>query len=174
MNSEDLDKKDKNFIEIGRILGPTGIKGDLKLFIENDFCDYIVKNFNSIAFFSCAKTSYRFILKNVSGNIIKVSSADITDRNQAEKLGKFPLYCHRDELPPLELDEYYYSQIVGLKVLDLNHQDIGKIISINNYGAGDVVEINLKDNQLIILPFTKEIFLQVTTDFVIVNIPSLV
>ena len=83
---------------------------------------------------------------------------DVRDRNSAEALVGTELYVERDILPPAEEDEFYYADLVGLNVVLETGEVFGRVKSVQEYGAGDVLEIIGTDGQTNLLPFTRKIF----------------
>jgi len=67
--------------------------------------------------------------------------AEVGDRNTAEALRGSLLTVSRDELPALEEGEYYYADLIGLDAVSEDGTALGKVIAVENYGAGDVIEI---------------------------------
>lgn len=67
--------------------------------------------------------------------------AEVTDRNSAEALRGTALTVPREELPPLEEGEFYHADLLGLAAVSETGESLGKIVAIDNYGAGDVIEI---------------------------------
>lgn len=65
----------------------------------------------------------------------------ITDRNQAELLRGVELFIDRDQLPPAEDGELYLEDLVGCDTIDAEGHKIGEIISVDNFGASDLIEI---------------------------------
>lgn len=87
----------------------------------------------------------------------------IQDRNQAEELKGIELYIAREQLPPTEEEEYYYQDLIGLKVQSQTGNLLGIVISVYNFGGGDLVEINLSNTrEVVVVPFTKEAVPQVS------------
>ena len=88
------------------------------------------------------------------GVIARVAGVD--DRTAADKLKGLKLYVERAKLPKANEDEFYHADLIGLRVDDLNGAEIGAIISVPNYGAGDLLEVRLKDSkQTELIPLTK-------------------
>jgi 16S rRNA processing protein RimM len=79
----------------------------------------------------------------------------VADRTQAEALLGTKLYVERDQLPDLMEDEFYHSDLIGMKVYDLKGQDLGHLKAISNFGAGDFLEIVDADYHLYTVPFTR-------------------
>ena len=73
-----------------------------------------------------------------------------------------------------EENEYYFSDLIGLEVVDLEDNVIGKVKSVDNFGAGDVMEIVIKGERSVVLPFSIEAIPIVDTlnGRVTVNLPD--
>lgn len=84
-----------------------------------------------------------------------VTIEGVGDRNQAEVLRGTRLYIERSQLPDLQEEEFYHSDLVGLKVYDLEGQDVGCVRAIGNFGAGDFLEIIDANYHLYTIPFTR-------------------
>ena len=67
--------------------------------------------------------------------------AEIGDRGAAEALRGTALTVPRSALPPLAEGEYYHADIIGLPCLSSEGEALGEIIAIENFGAGDIVEV---------------------------------
>jgi 16S rRNA processing protein RimM len=67
--------------------------------------------------------------------------AEIADRNAAEALRGTELTVPRSSLPPLQEGEYYHADLIGLPCISTTGEALGKIVLIENFGAGDVIEI---------------------------------
>jgi 16S rRNA processing protein RimM len=80
----------------------------------------------------------------------------VTDRNKAESLRGVELYLSKDRLPEPGEDEFYYSDLIGLKVVGSEGQEIGVVFAVQDFGAGDVLEIKAVDGKQLSIPFTKE------------------
>jgi len=88
----------------------------------------------------------------------------VTDRDAAQALKGTKLYVPRTALPKPEEDEYYHDNLVGLDVHSLEGGMLGAIETVHNYGAGDILDIRApegKDGSKIMLPFTREVVLEV-------------
>jgi len=59
----------------------------------------------------------------------------------------------RSALPPLEEGEYYYADLIGLPAVDREGNAIGQVIEVENYGAGDLLEIEREDGTRSLIPF---------------------
>ena len=110
----------------------------------------------------------KLIRQNTNGNLIcKVNS--IVNRNDAEKLAGTKLFCLRSTLPNLALNEFYVEDLKGLKVVDNELRTIGKVRDICNFGAGDLIEVELEAGKPELFPFTKEFFPEITSEYIVLK-----
>lgn len=86
-----------------------------------------------------------------------VCFAGVQDRNAAEALRGQALFVDRAALPkPDDEDEFYYSDLEGLEIVDEREDVIGKVIAVHDFGAGDVLEARLRSGELVMIPFTRD------------------
>jgi 16S rRNA processing protein RimM len=81
----------------------------------------------------------------------------IDDRDAAERLTNIKLFVPRERLPAPENDEFYHADLVGLRVEDRNGGDIGAVIAVHNFGAGDLLEVQPPEGGAMLLPFTETV-----------------
>ena len=67
--------------------------------------------------------------------------AEIPDRTAAEKLRGTELAVPRSALPPLGEGEYYHADLIGLPCISSEGEALGEIVAVENFGAGDIVEV---------------------------------
>jgi 16S rRNA processing protein RimM len=90
-----------------------------------------------------------------SGSVIIIHFEGIADRNAAEALNGTDLFVPRDRLPVPEKEEYYHADLIGLAAMTLDGAEIGTVIGVPNYGAGDLIEIARKKGNPLLIPFTR-------------------
>lgn len=96
------------------------------------------------------------LVRSVSTDSVIVALEGVSDRNQAEGLRGTKLYIERSQLPGVDEEEFYHSDLIGLTVKDLGEKDIGQVQAIGNFGAGDFLEIKSADHHLYTIPFTRD------------------
>jgi 16S rRNA processing protein RimM len=79
----------------------------------------------------------------------------VTDRDQAEALRGLRLYAPRAVLPATEEDEFYHADLVGLAARLDDGTELGTVIAVHDFGAGDVIEIAPSAGQPVLVPFTR-------------------
>jgi 16S rRNA processing protein RimM len=93
------------------------------------------------------------------GVIVKVEGVE--DRTQAEALKGTELFIERSKLPQTDEDEFYYADLIGLTAEDRNGKRIGTVAWLDNYGAGDIIEITRDDGRNEMWPFSKQVVVMV-------------
>jgi 16S rRNA processing protein RimM len=79
--------------------------------------------------------------------------AEIADRGAAEALRGTLLTVARAALPPLGDGEYYHADLIGLAAVDAAGTPLGRVVAVENYGAGDLLEIERPDGRRALIPF---------------------
>lgn len=80
----------------------------------------------------------------------------MTDRNAAEALRGTELTVPRSALPPLEPGEYYHADLLGLPVVSLEGEALGQVVAIDDFGAGDVIEVERPDKKRFMVPMNAD------------------
>lgn len=87
--------------------------------------------------------SYELIVVRVSKKGVIARIKGIADRTAAEALRGTELYIARDKLPAPEDDELYHADLIGLDAVSPEGDTIGAVVALQNFGAGDLLEIRL-------------------------------
>jgi 16S rRNA processing protein RimM len=97
-------------------------------------------------------------LRPLKDDMLVARLAGVSTREAAETLKNVELFARRDQLPPPSEDEFYYDDLVGLEAVDAAGSPLGRVVSLMNYGAGDVLEIApAQGGETLLLPFTKRV-----------------
>ena len=137
---------------LGQIGAPHGVRGEVRL--------------HSFTAEPKAIASYG-PLESEDGRVFKIESlrpakhafvaklSGIDDRDAAEQLANTKLYVSRERLPELaEADEFYHADLIGLRAFDRAGKECGTVVAVHNFGAGDLIELQLPDGaQTKLLPF---------------------
>jgi len=81
--------------------------------------------------------------------------AEVADRTAAEALRGTLLTVPRSALPPLEEGEYYHADLIGLAALSEEGETLGRVVAVENFGAGDLVEIERPDGKRFMVPMIE-------------------
>ena len=97
-------------------------------------------------------------LRPLKDDMLVARVAGVSTREAAESLKNIELFARREQLPPPSEDEFYYDDLVGLEAVDAAGSPLGRVVSLMNYGAGDVLEIApAQGGETLLLPFTKRV-----------------
>ncbi|MCL6682718.1 ribosome maturation factor RimM [Sphingomonas alba] len=77
----------------------------------------------------------------------------ISDRTAAEALRGQLIEIDRASLPPLEEGEYYHADLIGLTCFSKDDETVGSVVGVENFGAGDLLEIEKVDGSRSLIPF---------------------
>lgn len=79
----------------------------------------------------------------------------ILDRSAAERLAGVKLFVPRACLPPVATDEFYHADLIGLRAITAEGVEIGTVMAVHDFGAGDILELQLaQSDATLMLPFT--------------------
>jgi 16S rRNA processing protein RimM len=140
-------------IALAAVAGAQGLKGELRLKLFADSA-------GSLARHSRLHVGGRDLaLKDIKGGG-KTAIArfeGINDRSAAEALRGSLVEVDRDQLPPLEEGEYYHADLVGLPCVDDAGTALGTVVAVENFGAGDLLEVERADGKRSLIPFRDPI-----------------
>ncbi len=123
-------------VTLAAVAGAHGVAGEVRLKLFGEGVDAL-KRYR--AFNGGALTLQKLRDDGKGGAIARF--AEIADRTQAEKLRGTALSVPRSALPPLGEGEYYHADLIGLPAVSTTGEALGTCVAIDNYGAGDVLEI---------------------------------
>ena len=151
--NELVDQSQKK-ICLGKVTGPQGLDGSVRIKSYTAYPEDIAsygplsdkegRNQFDILILRCTK----------KGLVAKLGG--ILDRTAAEAIKGLELYVTRGVLPDPEEGEFYFSDLVGLDVVNIQGEMIGKVKTMDNFGAGDLIEIDVGDTHTFILPFSSQ------------------
>ena len=138
-------------VTLAAISGAHGITGEvrLKLFGEG------VAALKRYSTFNDGKLTLEKLRDDTKGGAI-ARFAEVTDRTAAEALRGTVIAVPRSTLPPLAEGEYYYADLIGLPAVSTTGEDLGHCIAVDNYGAGDILEIERPDKKRFMVPMKAE------------------
>lgn len=123
-------------VTLAAIAGAHGVTGEvrLKLFGEG------VESLRRFRAFNDSTLTLAKLKDDGKGGAI-ARFAEVTDRTAAERLRGTALTVPRSALPPLAEGEYYHADLLGLAAVSTTGEALGAVIAVENFGAGDVIEI---------------------------------
>lgn len=137
-------------VTLAVVIGAHGVTGEvrLKLFAEGLESLTAHKSFNE------GKLTLKSLRPGNNGAIARF--AEVADRNAAEAMRGTELTVPREALLPLAEGEYYHADLIGLPCVSTEGEDLGKCVAVENFGAGDVIEIERPDGKRFMVPMKAE------------------
>jgi 16S rRNA processing protein RimM len=154
---------ESNQLLLGKFGAAQGLKGEIRL--QSYTADpFAIGSYGALT----SEDGRKFEITHLrSGkNILIARIKNITDRTTAEQLTNLTLYIDRALLGEIqEEDEYFHADLVGLNVETNEGTQLGKVLALFNFGAGDMLEIRPVDGgKSVMLAFTKAAVPEINLD----------
>lgn len=135
-------------IALAAVAGAHGVKGELRLKLFSDSIESLSRH-------------KKLHLGGVERRLLSIRDAKspvarfegIADRSAAEALRGSVVEVDRSALPALKEGEYYHTDLIGLPAVDRGETPVGTVVAVENYGAGDLLEIENSDGKKSLIPF---------------------
>lgn len=144
-------------IIVGRIVNTHGINGEVKCVSMTDEPD----RFEELQYVYLDETNVRLEITNAryAKGLVYLRFKDLNHINDVEKFKGLYLSIDFENRRKLPEDSYYLFDLIGIRVLDENANELGVITNVYQTGANDVYELDYDTNKLI--PAIKEVVRQV-------------
>lgn len=136
-------------IALAAVAGAHGIKGEVRLKLFTDSAESLARH--RMLFVGGAER--RLLEVREGGKTAVARFEGVADRSAAEALRGQLVEVDRSALPPLDEGEYYHSDLIGLPCVDRDGQPVGKVAAVENFGAGDLLEVERADGRRSLIPF---------------------
>lgn len=142
-----------NSIEIAVITGAHGVRGQVTILpkIDDPALIFKAKTITDIS----GKKQFRLTRQGVKEKTFIVAIEGVKDRNQAELLKGTVLYAPAPKPEKKADNEWYHRELIGLKAKLENGKLYGRVIACHNFGAGDILELQLENGNTEMLPFRE-------------------
>ncbi|MBU0681572.1 MAG: ribosome maturation factor RimM [Proteobacteria bacterium] len=158
-------------IHVGTVAKPHGIRGEVKIFClsgqPENFRDYPALVLIAEDGERC---DYTVSSLRVQGKFVVVALAGVIDRNRAEELYGSQVWVDQEYLAPLADDEFYWHDVMGAEVVDVQGNVIGNLISLMTTGGGELLVVR-KDSDEVLIPSRPEFLVEIGADRIIVDLP---
>ena len=94
-------------------------------------------------------------VRHLKDDMLVATILGVENRDSAEMLKNIDLYISRDQLAPPVEDEFYVADLIGLEARKFDGSHFGRVLNVNNFGAGDVLEIGEGEATSIFILFNK-------------------
>lgn len=150
-----------SWLTLGKITKAIGLKGQVRVFSDSDFVSERFKK-NQVLRLTKEKDEKFLTVSNASfvDQLGLVQFKEITNRNDAEKLRDYQVSIHKDKLSSLDKDEYYFFDLVGCNVYDLDDNLVGQVKEVIDQPANQVLRISDDEIEFLVAfvkAFVKEV-----------------
>lgn len=129
------------------VAGAHGVGGDVRLKVfADDLAAHARLNGGALTLISARPGN--------NGTIARF--AEVQNRTAAEALRGTELWVARDSLPPLGEGEYYHTDLIGLAAVTPAGEPIGRVVAVDNFGAGDVIEVERPTGKRFMVPMRAD------------------
>ena len=151
----------ENMLRVGVITSTHGVRGEVKVFPTTDDA----KRFKQLekVLLTGGKESLELEIENVRffKNLVILKFKGYDNINDVETWRQRELMITRDQAVPLEPDEYFVADLIGLQIVDENEQPVGELKDVMFTGANDVYVISLPSGKELLLPAIRDCILNV-------------
>ena len=143
-----------DLIQVGRVAGAFGVRGEVRI------TSFTAEPLALVDYKTLVREDGSAGLTLTSGRPVKggviVRAKEVETREQAEALRGLKLYIPRDRLPAPEEDEFYVTDLIGLAIETADGEPLGRVKAVQDFGAGDLLEVQPPEGASWYLPFTRE------------------
>ncbi|MCI1821779.1 MAG: ribosome maturation factor RimM [Megasphaera sp.] len=159
-----------DFITIGQIVAPHGVRGDVRIYPDTDFPE----RFLHMKCVYIDGIQYEIEHASFHKRVVLMKLAGINDRNAAELLLKKELQIPREDLTPLKKGQYYVFDIIGIGVYDLHDHYLGTVTDVLKTGSNDVYVVTDAEGKETLLAAIHEVVksIDVETKKMVVDPPE--
>ena len=161
----------QELICVGAITGARGLKGEVR--IKSFTADPKgVSHYGDVTDEN-GENSYKIRITGQAKGQLLARLKGIEDRSAAEALKGTWLYVLKSALPVPEEDEFYFSDLVGLRADFVDGRKLGSIKEVHDFGAGAILEVTGGEEGIVMVPFTRSVVPEVdlTSGRVVIDPP---
>ena len=136
-------------VALAAVAGAHGVKGEVRLKLFSNSAANLARHENVYV----GGALHRLLAVRDSGKTAVARLEGIDDRSASESLRGSLIEVDRSSLPPLEEGEYYHSDLIGLACVNREGGTVGTVVAVENFGAGDLLEVELPNGKRSLIPF---------------------
>ncbi len=140
---------------VGRVKGAHGVRGQVRItpFTERP---EDVAAYGPVSDADGSR-EYELKIERMSKTHVIARIDGIDDRDAAEALRGLRLFVPHSALPPAGDEEFYAEDLIGLRAETADGGALGHVLSVQDFGAGDMLEIGEKRARTVFAPFTRDV-----------------
>jgi 16S rRNA processing protein RimM len=136
-------------VALAAVAGAHGVKGEVRLKLFSHSAASLARHQKVYV----GGVERRLLSIREGGKAAVARLEGVGDRSAAEELRAQLLEVDRSALPPLEEGEYYHADLIGLPCVNRDGNGVGSVVAVENFGAGDLLEVEFPDGRRSLIPF---------------------
>jgi 16S rRNA processing protein RimM len=136
-------------IALAAVAGAQGVKGEVRLKLFSASVESLAHHQKLFV----GGAERRLLAVRDGGKTAVARFEGVSDRAAAEALRGSLVEIDRSALPALEEGEYYHADLIGLPCEDSQGNAVGTVVAVENFGAGDLLEVELEGGKRSLIPF---------------------
>jgi 16S rRNA processing protein RimM len=162
------------YVLLGKVSKPHGIRGEVKIYPYSGQPEQFVASYERL-YLQCDDQTellsrYTVERARVQGKQVLVALAECRDRNKAEALAGCQVYVAREDLPPLDEQEYYLHELIDKQLVDPDGRDLGTGKRIMVAGAQDQLVVEQEGREYLV-PIVSAFIVGIEKDRVVLDLP---
>ncbi len=143
-------------ITIGEISGAYGIKGWVRIHSHTQPRENVLRYSPWELEHGGERWQVSVLAGRRQGRSVVARIEGIDTRDQAERLRGAKIHIDRAQLPELPAGEYYWADLIGMQVVDLQGRRLGQVVNLLETGANDVLIVDGEAGREILIPWIRE------------------
>jgi 16S rRNA processing protein RimM len=160
VNDDPVAKPPDDLVVVGRVLDAWGLKGGLKIQPYSEDARALLETREWWLGDPGAERDFEVFESRMHGQTVTVRLVGVTDRELAERFKGQPVSVPRTRFPGLDGSEYYWVDLIGLRVSNPAGDDLGEVSGLMENGAHQILEV-AKDGLVRLIPFVAAVVLDV-------------
>jgi 16S rRNA processing protein RimM len=140
-------------VTLAAVAGAHGVRGELRLKLFSESVESLSRHPSLYV----GGIERRLLSARDGGKTVIATFEGVADRSAAEALRGSLVEVDRSALPSLEEGEYYHADLIGLPCVDREGASLGTVVAVENYGAGDLLEVEITAGSRALIPFRSGI-----------------
>tara|TARA_Y100001970_G_C14239149_1_gene863785 strand:- start:3360 stop:3866 length:507 start_codon:yes stop_codon:yes gene_type:complete len=144
----------KELIHVGKFGKPLGLKGEVRIIMFLENIDVFKKLDPYLD--SYGKKNWIFEYLKMNGEKLVGKLYNCNSRECVEKFCGHNIYVKKNSFPKIKKNQYYIHDLIDCNVININNKKIGKIKNIENYGAGNLINILKTNGEDFYIPMNED------------------
>ena len=150
-----------NLVHVGTFGSPIGLKGEIKVIMLTSSFEFF--KMLKVYLNEDASETWNFVKMRILNNKLIIHPQDCNNRDDAEKFRGKKIFSQSSNSPKTNKGEYYFKDLIGCNIFMLDGKKIGNVVSVENFGASDLLETKI-NNKIFYIPMNKDNLVSVNLD----------